>query len=421
LILLGVIWLPVSGATCGYDPLVVEILSLADRERWVNWIAELSGAEPVPINNGEAFIQTRSSYVLFEPGDDLSAFTYIQNELVNLGFIPGRDFTIHTYAYPYGDRHPERNWKNLILTFPGADPYLQSEKVLLVAHLDSTSNQEQTLAPGADDNGTGASGLLEAAAILSQFRFDRTIHLVWFSGEEHSRLGSNHFVADYADWMPDIRAVINLDMFGFDWDGDRCFEVHAGTLPGSHEIGKCLASVIEAYDLDLTFDYLDDENAYTLSDHYPFWQQGVPAVMVIENYSFQPGGVCGVTDRNYHYHHTSDILSYINADTGFSILQAGIAALSHLSGPQEACFPTGPRIRVYQEDSKVTVTWENLGAKRYQLWQEQDGHWVKIGKTGGTVWVLPAAEGQSLNFKVIAFTEDGCQSPAGLYHSATSN
>ena len=274
--LLGMVWFPAKGEACGYDPLIAEMLAQGEKDRWVNWIAELSGARPILTDEGEAYIQTRSSYVLFEPGPEPSAFDYIQSELVNLGFVSGRDFSVHTYAYPFGDSYPERNWKNLILTFPGTDPELKNERVLLVAHLDSTSNQEESLAPGADDNGTGAAGLLEAAAILSQFEFDRTIHLIWFSGEEHSRLGSTYFVEDYADWMPDIKAVINLDMIGFDWDGDRCFEVHAGTLAGSQAIGTCLANVIEAYDLDLTFDYLDDETAYTLSDHYPFWLQGVP-------------------------------------------------------------------------------------------------------------------------------------------------
>ena len=412
-IVLGGGWSPARGETCGYNPLIAEMLSRGVQDRWVNWIAELSGARPILTDDGETFIQTRSNDVLFEPGLGPSAFDSIQSELVNLGFVSGRDFIVHTYAYPYGDRYPERNWKNLILTLPGTDPALKTERVLLVAHLDSTSDQEQTLAPGADDNGTGAAGLLEAATILSQFQFDRTIHLIWFSGEEHSRLGSTYFVKDYAEWLPDIKTVINLDMFGFDWDGDRCFEVHAGTLSGSQEIGACLSAVIDAYNLDLTFDYLDDETAYTLSDHYPFWLQGVPAVMVIENYSFQPDGVCGVTDRNYHYHQTSDILAYINADTGYAILQAGIAALAQLAGPREACFSTAPWIRVYDEGNNAYITWKKLDAQYYQIWQEQDGRWIKIGKTQGTYWVIPAAEGQSLNFKVIAISEDGCQSPAG--------
>ena len=383
----------------------------------MNWIAELSGANAVPGEDGETFITTRSSQVMFEKSSELSAFAYLKNELENLGFIARRDFTVHTYAYPYGNRYPDRNWKNLILTIPGSDPNLQEEKVLLVAHLDSISNQEKTLAPGADDNGTGAAGLLEAAAILSQYRFDRTIHLIWFSGEEHSRLGSTFFVNDYADWLPNIKAVINLDMFGFDWDNDRCFEVHAGTLPGSQEISACLSSVIESYDLDLTFDYLDNDQAYMLSDHYPFWQQGVPAVMLIENFAYHPNGVCGVTDRNYHYHQTTDTLTYINADTGFSILQTGIGALAHLAGLQEPCFQTAPRMQVIREGQRVVVMWHKLNAEVYQIWQEQDGRWIKLGKTRNTYWVIPSEKEQSLRFKVIAFSKDGCQSPVSIGNS----
>lgn len=121
----------------------------------------------------------------------------------------------------------------------------------------------------------------------------------------------------------------------FDWDNDRCFEVHAGVMPGSQEIGSCLAATIEAYDLNLTFDQISDTSAYTYSDHNAFWMNGIPAVMVIENFSLQAEGVCGVTDRNFRYHHTSDTLAYINQDTGFSIFKASLAALAQIAGPLE--------------------------------------------------------------------------------------
>lgn len=257
--------------------------------------------------------------MLFESGQEPNDFTYLQEQLSAMGFRKDRDFEIHTYDFPYADRHRERNWKNLILTFPGTDPILKDERVLLVAHLDSISPVETTLAPGADDNATGAAGLLEAAISLRHHQFARTIHLTWFSGEEQSRQGSKHFVADYADWMPDIEAVINLELFGFDWDQDRCFEVHAGVLSGSQQIGTCLSSVIESYQLDLKFDFLDNASAYTVSDHESFWQRGVPAVMVIENFSYQPNLTCGMGGRNYHYHQTTDTLTYINEQTGFAI------------------------------------------------------------------------------------------------------
>ena len=318
---------------CGYDPLVADLLDQASQTRWVQWIAALSGAEPIETADGEAVITSRSSMILFEPSYQPSAFDYLITELEKMGFAENVDFVIHTYDFPYSEKYADRNWKNLILTFPGEDLELMDERVLLVAHLDSMSEQETKLAPGADDNATGAAGLLEAAYLLRDAYFARTINLIWFSGEEQSRRGSEYFVEDYADWLPDIQTVINLDMFGFDWDNDRCFEVHAGVLPGSEDIGECLASVVEAYDLDLRFDLIADSSAYTYSDHNAFWMNGIPAVMVIENFSYQEDGVCGLTDRNYQYHRSTDTLTYINQDTGFSILKASLAALAQIAGP----------------------------------------------------------------------------------------
>lgn len=377
---------------CGYDPRVAALLDQSDANRWVQWIAALSGNTPIQTPDGEAVITTRSSQALFEPAYAPSAFNYLKAELTNLGYREGVDFTIHTYDYPYGDRYPDRNWKNLILTLPGVDPVRQGERVLMVAHLDSISEQEMELAPGADDNATGAAGLLEAAALLREARFERTINLIWFTGEEQSRRGSESFIEAYSDWLPNIEGVINLDMFGFDWDGDRCFELHTGGLAGSQTLGNCLAATIEAYDLDLTFDLLAGAQSYTLSDHYAFWLNNVPAVMVVENFSYQPDGVCSGLDRNYHYHQSTDTLTYINVDTGFAILQAGIATLAHAAGPWEGCeLSTAlPQVTVNYAPDQVRLRWADANADKYEIKQQQNGHWFPIGQTHGLRWTLPA-------------------------------
>jgi leucyl aminopeptidase len=376
--------------SCGYDPRVAALLADSDSDRWVQWIAELSGDKPVRTPDGDAVITTRSSQALFDPAYEPSAFSYLKTELIDLGYSEGIDFTIHTYDYPYEDRHPERNWKNLILTLPGSDPAHQAERVLMVAHLDSISEEEMELAPGADDNATGAAGLLEAAALLREARFERTINLIWFTGEEQSRRGSEAFVEAYSNWLPNIEGVINLDMFGFDWDGDRCFELHTGGLPGSQTLGNCLAATIEAYDLDLAFDLLEGEHAYTLSDHYAFWQNSVPAVMVMENFSYQPDGPCNGADRNYHYHQTTDTLTYINVDTGFAILQAGIATLAHIAVPWEGCELTTPQVTVDYTPDRVQLHWTDVGAAHFEVWQQQNGHWFPVGQTRGLRWTLAA-------------------------------
>ncbi len=394
---------------CGYDPRVAQILAEMDQSRWIQWIAELSGAAPIQTDSGEAWIKTRSSFVLFEPGREPSAFTYLKSELIKLGFTEGIDFIVHTYDFPYGDRYPDRNWKNLILTLPGSDPDLMSERVLMVAHLDSMSDQEQQLAPGADDNGSGTAGLLEAAAVLRNQHFDRTINLIWFSGEEQSRRGSKYFIEDYAGWLPDIKGVINLDMFGFDWDNDRCFEVHAGAQPGSRQIGVCLSNLIDAYDLDLTFDFIDNRSAYSLSDHYVFWQRGIPAIMVIENFSYQPDGVCGVMDRNYQYHQITDTLTYINADTGFAILQASIATLATLAGPREACALDIPQVELNYAPDNIRLQWGDVGASSYEIRQHQNGQWVKIADTSSLHWTLPSVILRDGPLQMIAISEEGCR------------
>lgn len=327
-----------SERRCDHDPLVAALLEEGDPHRWVAWIATLSGAQPIQTDSSPATITTRYSFSLFDGEGGANAFTYLIQELEGMGFQAGTDFQVHTYDFPFDERYPERNWKNLILTFPGVDPTLQDERVLLVAHLDSISENPSVLAPGADDNASGAAGLLEAAWRLRHFQFSRTLHLIWFTGEEQSRVGSEHFVADYADWLPDVTALINLDMFAFDWDEDRCFEIHVGTLPGSRAIGQCLKESITAYDLDLRYDFIDNDSAYDLSDHAPFWAAGVPAVMLFENFFYQGETGCGVIDRNYHYHQTTDTLTYINAETGFAILQAAIAAAAHLAGPESSDF-----------------------------------------------------------------------------------
>ena len=401
--------------TCDADPNVKALLDEMNQSRWIQWIGALSGKWPVSTKSGEGRILTRSSFVMFEPDEGPNAFQYVQEELEDMGFAAGEEISIHTYAFPYGDRYPERNWKNLILTLPGSDPELSKERVLLVAHLDSTSDQERTLAPGADDNASGAAGLLEAASVLRLFKFKRTLHLVWFSGEEQSRSGSKHFVEDYQEWLPDIEGVINLDMFAFDWDDDRCFEVHAGTLPGSVQMGHCLMQVIEIYDLDLTFDFIDDESAYTFSDHTPFWLEGVPAVMVFENGYYQAGETCGKADRNYAYHTTADTLVYINPTTGFSILQASLAAAAHMAEPLGACFANALTINSRQDGGKIRLEWLPLpDATKYQVWQFSGSHWRLAGETVAPRWAL-RIEDINQPFRVIALSEERCQSLPGFY------
>ena len=86
------------------------------------------------------------------------------------------------------------------------------EIVVVGAHFDSTSQNPSVSAPGAIDNGSGAVALLCLASALQGVQFDRTVHIVAFSGEEQGLFGSAHYVAEAKEKNADIIAALTMDM-----------------------------------------------------------------------------------------------------------------------------------------------------------------------------------------------------------------
>jgi hypothetical protein len=296
---------------CGYNPDHAAMLAGVTEESWSSWISRISGEEEVVVSGQPVTITTRNSYSLFNGTSP--AFTYLRETVEDLGYLPTQ-----IEEDPYLLNSLEL--KNLILTIPGTSN--PNEAVILSAHYDSTSSS--AVAPGADDNGSGSAALLEAARILQGQSFARTIKLIWFTGEEQGLRGSAAYAADHD--LSGVVGVINLDMFAYDNDNDRCFEIHAGTLPQSQEVGTCITQAISAYDLGLSYDFLTS-GATNRSDHASFWAKNVGAVEILENYfsNTQVGGCSGI-DVNPNYHKSTDTLDKINKSTSLAITKAALFA-----------------------------------------------------------------------------------------------
>src|SRR5262249_46573823 len=72
--------------------------------------------------------------------------------------------------------------------------------VVIAGHLDSRNSDALDVtkdAPGADDDGSGTSAVMEAARVLSKHKFRATIVYAVLSGEEEGLYGG-HVLADYA-------------------------------------------------------------------------------------------------------------------------------------------------------------------------------------------------------------------------------
>jgi aminopeptidase YwaD len=109
--------------------------------------------------------------------------------------------------------------RNVAAVIPGSDPALASQAVVMGAHMDHLGVVDGKLHPGADDNASGTSALLEIAKALaaSPARLRRTLVFVWWTGEEEGHLGSE-FYARHPLW-PDAKttAYLNLDMIAHPW------------------------------------------------------------------------------------------------------------------------------------------------------------------------------------------------------------
>lgn len=319
-----------AGSTnaCSFNPVTAGLLENTSAEQWLDWVSKLSGAEPVIIEGEETRIETRFSPSLFDGQANARAFDWLLEQLQQ--WYPPEQIEVQPFTVEFEDQ--QFTWKNLVLTLPGERQ--PDEIVILAAHLDSTSDQPTRSAPGADDNGSGSATLIEAARLFRDARFARTIQIVWFTGEEQGLFGSQAFVKRVDPHQ--IAGVVNLDMFGYDSDNDRCFELHVGTLPVSQAIGQCVSTSIQAYELGLKFDYLE-ESAIDRSDHGSFWEEGIGAVELLEDLfdNNQPNGCVG-QDPNPHYHTRQDVIANLNPETAFAIAKAGLAAVAGLAQPIEA-------------------------------------------------------------------------------------
>lgn len=106
--------------------------------------------------------------------------------------------------------------ENIIYTVHGTDKG-DNRVIALLAHYDSRSfdNSDSLIfAPGANDNGSGVSALLEIARVLSINPLPVTVKIMFLSGEEHGLLGAAHMAALAKTQGWNLAAVLNNDMIG---------------------------------------------------------------------------------------------------------------------------------------------------------------------------------------------------------------
>jgi hypothetical protein len=174
-------------------------------------------------------------------------------------------------------------------------------------------------------------------------------------------------------------------MFGYDGDSDRCFEIHAGTMSSSQDIGQCFATTISAYNLNLSYDFITN-GATTASDHASFWSKGVGAIEILENgYNNSLPNGCVGTDFNPYYHSTNDTIPNMSVQYSYDIAKAGLGSIAAMAIPIESCFNEAPTLTASPELLKVNLTWTPVqGANTYRVYRSTQscyGQWFELTET----------------------------------------
>jgi Zn-dependent M28 family amino/carboxypeptidase len=231
---------------------------------------------------------------------------YIEDTLTSFGYAPtAQEFP--AYGKPVrnieceivGRKHPRRIW-------------------IVGAHYDSIDGS-----PAADDNASAVAGVLEVARLLAGTSCRDTVRFVAFVNEEPPfykgpEMGSTVYAKRCRERDEDIRGMINLEMIGYyrDERGTQDYPLPLGRPPWKWLLptrGDFIAFVGNFPSFWLTrrckrlfrrsvrFPALwvaapNRIDGTGMSDHWSFWQQGYPAVMVTDTAFF----------RNPHYHKPSD-------------------------------------------------------------------------------------------------------------------
>lgn len=160
--------------------------------------------------------------------------------------------------------------------------------ILITAHYDHLGGMgNNTYFPGANDNASGVSFLLNLAKYYAKHPQPYTMAFICFAGEEIGLLGSRHFTENPLIDLQKIRFLINVDMVG---TGETGITVVNATL---HQREFDLLNNINNKQQYLT--KINPRGKAANSDHYFFTEAGVPAFFM-----YTQGGISA-------YHDVEDI------------------------------------------------------------------------------------------------------------------
>ncbi len=264
----------------------------------------------------------------------------------------------------------------------------------------SDPNNSTSDSPGANDNASGMAGTIEAARVLSQYRFDNSIVYVGLSGEEQGLFGGKGLAACAKEENWNILGILNNDMIGniTGVDGvtsNRDFRIFSEPVPPNETEQARRARRFYGGEVDgvsrqlaryvhkITKEYMPEMNPMMIyrldrfgrgGHHRPFNDLGFPGIRIMEaheNYTQQHQDIRVENGIAY-----GDVLEHVNFEYAkklTAVNASNLAAIAwappppenlEIGGVVEASVkfrwtdsPTAKGYKIYWRDT-TSPTWE---------------------------------------------------------------
>ena len=294
------------------NALIPQLVSQVSSNDACRYLRQIAGADLTVVGGDLYRIETRHTS---RPAAIGEATERIYQQLQALGLkVSYKDWSLARYS-----------GRNVVGELAGG--VHSNEVIVVVAHLDDMPNVKK--APGADDNASGAAGVLVAAEILARYRFERTIRFLFVTGEEQGLLGSNRYAEEAFTNGDQIAAVLNLDMISWDSDNTPSLRVHTRTAanPGygaDLAIFQAFSNVVSTCGLAGRLMPILTADGETASDHSSFWDRGYAAILAMED---------DYSDFTPYYHTTNDTVSRVNVTYFTDFVKAALGTTAQLAVP----------------------------------------------------------------------------------------
>ncbi|WP_238987008.1 M28 family peptidase [Lyngbya aestuarii] len=241
------------------------------------------------------------------PANLKASADFLETEFLGCGY------QVQRQAYQVNDQ----TFENLAVEIKGSDH--PDEIIVIGGHYDSVGG-----CPGANDNGSGAAAVLELARLFAPKKPARTLRFVEFVNEEPpfamtENMGSLVYARYCKQSQDNIVGMLSLETMGYYSEelGSQRFPFPLGNFYPS--TGNYIAFVTHLKSAALVRQIVGSFRRHTqfpsegaavpglvtgisYSDHWSFWEQGYPAVMVTDTAMF----------RYPYYHAWNDTPEQVN-------------------------------------------------------------------------------------------------------------